>query len=178
MIELSEKAPNTYLGHEETDYLYAVLGLFASNTNYVVEEKRYQILEWAIMRLLSMLDVCPADNVDRMSRIVMTIKTTTKNFNKPFHGKFVDLMKLTIERLVPLLGKYVNHLMLVKQVIFFVQSNVSTLGLEILPVMEKLAEGCIAVFPYDKMEDILVLISFSAAQLKRQALLLTSQSIR
>lgn len=94
--------------------MYTVLGIFASNTNYVVEDKRYQILEWAITRLLNMLATCPADNVDKMSRIIMTIKTTTKNFNKPFHGKFVELIKLTIERLVPLLGRYMTHQMLVK----------------------------------------------------------------
>lgn len=157
--------------------MYTVLGIFASNTTYVVEEKRYQILEWAINRLLGMLAACPADNVDKMSRIVMTIKTTTKNFNKPFHGKFVDLMKLTIERLVPLLGRYMNHQMLVKQVIFFVQSNVSTLGLEILPVMQQLAQECISAFPFEKLEDILILLNFSAATLKRQALLLICASM-
>jgi hypothetical protein len=167
VIEISEKSPEIYLGHEETDYLYTVLGIFASNSNYVVEEKRYQILEWAISRLLHMLATCPPDNVDKLSRIVMTIKSTTKNFNKPLHGKFVVLIKQTIEHLVPLLGKYISHQMLVKQVIFFVQSNVTTLGLEILPVMEHLTQECIVAFPFEKMEDILILINFSAAQLKR-----------
>jgi hypothetical protein len=33
--------------------------------------------------------------------------------------------------------------------------------------MEQLTHECIAAFPYEKMEDILILISFSAAQLKR-----------
>jgi hypothetical protein len=57
--------------------------------------------------------------------------------------------------------------MLVKQVIFFVQSNISTLGLDILPIMQQLTTLCIDTFPYDRLEDILILVNFSTAQLKR-----------
>lgn len=131
------------------------------------EEKRYQILDWAVSRLLQQLATCPPDNVDKMSRIVLTIKTTTKGFKKELTGKFVNLFKVTIEQLVPLLSTYMNHQMLVKQIIFFVQSNVTTLGLEILPVMQQLLLLCIQSFSYDRMEDIIILANYSTAQLKR-----------
>ena len=68
--------------------------------------------------------------------------------------------------------------MIVKQIIFFVQSNVTTLGLEILPIMQQLMQLCIDSFTYDKMEDIIILANYSTAQLKRQSLLISSISIR
>jgi hypothetical protein len=51
-IQQAELNHDIGLGHEETAYLYTVLGVFACNLNYVEEAKRYQILEWAMTRLL------------------------------------------------------------------------------------------------------------------------------
>lgn len=163
VITAAEQSGFEPLGQEETGYLYNILGIFACNNHYVQEEKRYQILEWAIGRLLQELASCPSDNVEKMSRIVLTIKTTTKGFKQALTGKFVSIFKGTIEQLVPLLGRHMNHQMLVKQVVFFVQSNITTLGLEILPIMQQLTQVCIESFPFDKMEDILILVNFSAA---------------
>ena len=44
--------------------------------------------------------------------------------------------------------------------------------------MQQLIQVCIECFSYDKMEDILILVNYTAAQLKRQSLLITSQSLR
>ena len=60
-------------------------------------------------RLLQQLANCPPGNVDKMSRIVLTIKTTTKGFKKELTGKFVNLFKVTVEQLVPLLSKYMAN---------------------------------------------------------------------
>jgi hypothetical protein len=41
VIEASELNHEEGLGHEETNYIYSVLGLFACNANYIDEQKRF-----------------------------------------------------------------------------------------------------------------------------------------
>jgi hypothetical protein len=44
-----------------------------------------------------------------MSRIVFTIKTTTKGFKKELTDDFITLFKLIIESLIPLLARHMSH---------------------------------------------------------------------
>jgi hypothetical protein len=44
VIEASELNHDEGLGHEETNYIYSVLGIFACNVSYIEEQKRFQIL--------------------------------------------------------------------------------------------------------------------------------------
>jgi len=55
------------------------------------------------------LKACPPDNVFKMSDIVRTIRSVTKNFKKELPSEFVPLFKEVIESLVPLLGTYTTH---------------------------------------------------------------------
>jgi hypothetical protein len=41
VIEASELNHEEGLGHEETNYIYSVLGLFACNASYIDEQKRF-----------------------------------------------------------------------------------------------------------------------------------------
>jgi len=68
--------------------------------------------------------------------------------------------------------------MLISQIIFFVQSNIVCLGLEVLPVMQQMLGVCITHQSFDKMEEILICINYCCSNLKRDALVLSENSIR
>jgi hypothetical protein len=106
------------LGETELNNFYNILGVIVCCHN-IDEAKRLSVLEWSTNRLLQQLQICPRDNKEKMSRIIVQIKTVTKGLNSLLNPDFRAPLSRVLDYLVPLFIENYQHSLLTKQIIYF-----------------------------------------------------------
>lgn len=87
-------------------------------------------------------------------------------------NEFLEPFKAVLEYLVPLLDQNLKHKMITKQIIFFVQSNIVTIGPQILPLLSDICLKCCKNLSFDDLEDTMTLLNKTIIEFKSESILL------
>jgi hypothetical protein len=112
-----------------------------------------------------------------MGRIVNTILIVAKCFQTKLNAEFLNPFRSVLECLVPLLTQNINHKGITGRIIFFVQSNIVTIGAEILPLLSDIVILCCKNMDYIELEDTMTLLNVAVTNFKSESLSLVRACI-
>jgi hypothetical protein len=156
VIELSESGQisEACISQDSLTYFYNVLGILASH-NKVPEQSKLQIVTWIVQRILSSLSQCTAPNSPQITRTLNIAKTVIKHFNREVTPALKQLFIQVVNHFLPFLEANLSNPRLSDQLIFFVHANIAVLGMEIVPLVEKVVVLCVERQSFEGLDSIL-----------------------
>ncbi len=105
-----------------------------------------------------------------MSRIIVQIKTVSKGLNSELKPEFRAPLGRVLDYLVPLFIENYQHTLLTKQIIYFLQSNIATFGIHILPLITEFGVNCSNKLAFEAIEDTLTMLNIAIPSFKENGL--------
>ena len=75
-------------------------------------------------------------NKKRLEDLMILLKSATKFFVQELEPRLKPIFKKMLKSIIPILTQNLDHPGLNRQMVFFVHGNVSTLELDIIPLLE------------------------------------------
>jgi hypothetical protein len=76
-------------------------------------------------------------NKKKLEDIMILLKSATKFFVQELEPRMKPIFKKMIKNIIPILTQNLDHPGLNRQMVFFIHGNVSTLDIEIVPILEE-----------------------------------------
>ena len=164
--EISEDA----LGYEEMRYLYSILSVVTSDTQRLEENKRLEVVNWALNQQIADIQKCPTDNKDKLCRIIANIKTIMQSFKEGIPDGFKDSYKQLVQHLIQILHANLDHEDLTNQLLNFFHNSVRVLGIESIPLIVDVSTLCVTNLEYNRLFDVFQIINHCIDEFKTTSL--------
>lgn len=90
------------------------------------------------------------------------MKHHSRSLPAAFRPTYITLL----QSVVPILEANLAHEELTKQILFFIQSNITMMGLDLKPLVGQVAQLCAAQLPYERLQDLIKIVQISVESFK------------
>ena len=111
-------------------------------------------MNWALNQQIQDIQKCPADNKDKLCRIIANIKTIMQSFTDGVSDGFKGTYKQLVQHLTQIMQANLDHEDLTNQLLNFFHNSVKVLGVDALPLVVDVATLCATKLEFVRLYDV------------------------